>query len=149
MQKTDAREGVFRVPSVREDEEPMRVIREVSDAYQRARARYDRVTVVSSGKSAAYAILLAERFAPDAVRIAPFGDGAEAFFRLVRPFRKNLFAVLAEITVFVSETDSPRDIRRIQRLLRPMRSASKRLIVQSDGRAADIAVKKRLLCART
>ena len=147
MQKLGANEGIFRIPSVREGEDPLRMIQEVSDAYQRARARFDRVTVVSSGKAAAYAILLAERFAPDEVRIAPFRDGAEAFFRLVKPFRRNLFAVLADVTVYVSAKDSARDVRRLQSLLRPMRAPAKRLIALPDERAVDIALKNRLLCA--
>ena len=145
MQKPAEREGVFRIPSTNENEEPLRAIHEISDAYQRARRRFSRVSVVSSGKSAAYALLLAERFTPDDVRIAPLRDGGEAFFRTVRPFRRSLFAVLADITVYVTEKDSSKEIRKLRRLLRPMRSREKRIIVLRDEREVDLAVKKQVL----
>lgn len=140
MQIQAVSEGVFRIPAVGEDEDVLRVIRDISEAYQRARKKYDYITVTSSGRNAAYAILLAERFTPDAVCICPLTDGGEAFFRILRPFRRNLFAVLADVTVFVSKDDSPKDVRRLKRLLRLMRSDRKEITVLSD-----VAVKKQVL----
>lgn len=128
-------EGMLWVCSPRAQADQAQCLREASEAYQRARSRFETLTLAGFGGGAAYCLMLAARFMPERVLIAPFADGEiERFFRLLRDWQHRLFAVCAEVEFLIPADASLTDRRRIHRLMRLMYAADKQLCVLSGER---------------
>ena len=95
---------------------------EAADVFQRMRRRNERLTLFGEGDGCAVVLMLAQRFAPDALWLYPCGGtDADGFFRALGACGGNLFAVCAPIDVFLPE-DMEEGIER--RILRALRFAS-------------------------
>lgn len=103
---------------------------EAADVFQRMRRRNERLTLFGEGDGCAVVLMLAQRFAPDALWLYPCGGtDADAFFRALGACGGNLFAVCAPIDVFLPEDMEEGITRRILRALR--RTKAGRIEIQT------------------
>lgn len=92
---------------------------EAADVFQRMRRRNERLTLFGEGNGCAVVLMLAQRFAPDALWLYPcVGTDADGFFRALGACGGNLFAVCAPIDVFLPEDMDEGVEKRILRALR-------------------------------
>lgn len=92
---------------------------EAADVFQRMRRRNERLTLFGEGNGCAVVLMLAQRFAPDALWLYPCGGtDADGFFRALGACGGNLFAVCAPIDVFLPEDMDESVEKRILRVLR-------------------------------
>lgn len=110
---------------------------EAADVFQRMRRRNDRLTLLGEGDGCAVVLMLAQRFAPDALWLYPCaGTDADAFFRALGASGGSLFAVCAPIDVFLPEDVEEGIVRRILRALRRTRAGRIEIRMLKPGTGA-------------
>lgn len=142
MQRALKQRGLLMVFAPEAGADEQRCRQEAVSAYQRAREAFSHLTLLGEGAGCAYCLMLAERFSPDAIVLAPCirtdaGVSAEEFLFAVRRCARGLYAVCAPVTVLLPEALNASDERGIKRLLKQLRSAEKR--VQRFSGVEDIA----------
>lgn len=100
------------------EERPEERYGEAADVFQRMRRQYERLTLLGEGNGCAVVLMLAQRFAPDALWLYPCeGTNADAFLCALGACGGSLFAVCAPIDVFLPESLTKGAERRILRAL--------------------------------
>lgn len=115
---------------------------EAADVFQRMRKRNERLTLFGEGDGCAVVLMLAQRFAPDALWLYPCaGTDADAFFRAIGACGGSLFAVCAPIDVFLPEDAEEGMKRRILRALRRTKAGKIEIRALKPGAGAGNLIK--------
>lgn len=117
---------------------------EAADVFQRMRRQNERLTLFGEGDGCALVLMLAQRFAPDALWLYPCGEtDADVFFRALGACAGNLFAVCAPIDVFLPEDMAEGVERRILRTLRRTKAGRIEVQVLKPGTRAGNLIKSK------
>ena len=97
--------------------------------YQTARNRTSYLSIVASGSESAVCLMLASRFMPDEIHIFPLlGCGIDEFLNEVTKRVSFLYFICAPVKIYVRNTITDYEKRRLRRLLMSISSFQKELV---------------------
>jgi len=114
--------------------------------YQSARRRFENISLVGKGGGCALCIMLAERFSPERIILAPFTDSIRqpTGFHMLTALSKGMFAICADILLLLPENLPIRTVHRIKKLIGESRRSEKQIIFLKENESADEALDKLL-----
>ncbi|MBQ3080361.1 MAG: hypothetical protein IJC48_10255 [Clostridia bacterium] len=133
----ERKSGVLLIRGDGKKDDFIRIYQEAAGIYQYARKKYEHLTLLGIGTGAVYAVMLAERFSPDKLVLAPFiGSCADDFIALIGSMVRGMYMVLADVEMHIPESCPDKIYRRLKRFVKDMRSEEKR-IIRYIGEQAD------------
>ncbi len=146
MERVNHIKGSLLVCAPKAGDDRWRCVNESVAAYQRARRAYERLTLDGSGAGAAYCLMLAQRFSPDGLILAPCDSdcSCESFFKAVRENVRGLYAVCCSVRILLPMRVAAGDNRRIRRMLAQMHSGEKSCELISGDREIELIIENAL-----
>ncbi len=146
MERANGLKGSLLVCPPKAGDDRGRCVYESVSAYQRARSAYGKLTLVGSGAGAAYCLMLAQRFSPDELILAPCEpDGScDMFFKSVRENVRGLYAVCCSVRILLPMRVASCDNRRVRRMLAQTHSREKSCELFRSDREIELTLENAL-----